>query len=303
MISILIGEYLVKFYVENPKKRKQVYDILNIFFDHDKIVFDKKANLKVLEEEIIYNNDIISYDKDNLKKKLYDLLKRVTGYESPWGYLTGSKPSKLLKSLSPEEIKSKYDLSDDKLRLLVEVKKEQEKISIDPRDFSLYINIPFCPSRCHYCSYPTIVSPREDRSKYIDSLIYEIENIDLPNKLDAIYIGGGTPSYVKTDDLRRLLSAINKKFSYKEFTFEAGREDTLDFDKLKLLRENGAKRISLNPQSFNENVVKRAGRSYDFDHFLDIFKMARDLGFIINTDFIIGLMGKRQKILRRTFLS
>lgn len=297
-----MGEYLVKFYVENPKKRKQVYDILNIFFDHDEIVFDEKASLKVLEEEIIYNNELISYDKDNLKRRLYDLLKKVTGYESPWGYLTGSKPSKLLKNLSPNEIKDKYDLSDDKLRLLVEVKKEQEEISIDPRDFSLYINIPFCPSRCHYCSYPTIVGPREDRSKYIDSLIYEIENISLPRKLDAIYIGGGTPSYIKTDDLRRLLLAINEKFSYKEFTFEAGREDTLGFDKLKLLRENGVERISLNPQSFNENIVKRAGRSYNFSHFLDIFKMARDLGFIINTDFIIGLMGEKADDFKKNFL-
>ncbi len=108
----------MKFYVENPNKRKQVYDILNIFFDHDEIVFDEKASLKVLEEEIIYNNDIINYDKDNLKRRLYDLLKKVTGYESPWGYLTGSKPSKLLKSLSPEEIKSKYELSYDKLIII-----------------------------------------------------------------------------------------------------------------------------------------------------------------------------------------
>ena len=160
----------MKFYVENPNKRKQVYDILNIFFDHDEIVFDEKASLKVLEEEIIYNNELISYDKNNLKRKLYDLLKEVTGYKSPWGYLTGSKPSKLLKNLSPEEIKSKYDISDEKLRLLVEVKKEQEKISIDPRDFSLYINIPFCPSRCHYCSCLLYTSPEPTRREWLSRM-------------------------------------------------------------------------------------------------------------------------------------
>lgn len=289
----------MKFYVENSKKRKQVYDILNIFFDHEDLVFDDKADLRVYEGYFTYEDRKISYE--NLKKDLYDFLVDLTRYKSPWGYLTGSKPSKLLKKYDPQTLEANYRLSKEKIDLLLRVKDEQDKLKISPEDFSLYINIPFCPTRCHYCSYPTIIGPREDKSRYISSLIYEIENIDLPKKLDAIYIGGGTPSYIKARDLKRLLGAINKKFTYKEFTFEAGREDTLDYEKLEILKDGGVGRISLNPQSFNKEVVKRAGRPYDFDHFIKIYKRAKDLGFIINTDFIVGLMGETSEDFRKNF--
>lgn len=291
----------MKFYVANNKKRKQVYDILNIFYDHDDLVFDEDARLKVYDEEIVFGEDKISYEENDLKRKLYELLVKETGYKSPWGYLTGSKPSKLLEKMSLSEIKEKYLLSDKKLKLLEDIRNLQESMSFDPNDFSLYINIPFCPTRCKYCSYPTIVGDRKEKGEYISSLIYEIENINLPQRLDAIYIGGGTPSFIDEDDLARLLSAINKKFSYKEFTFEAGREDTLDTRKLEILKEGGVGRISLNPQSFNKEIVERAGRTYNYDHFLEIYQKARELGFIINMDFIIGLIGESSELFRRNF--
>ena len=145
------------------------------------------------------------------------------------------------------------------------------------------------------------ISNCSTKSAYVDRLIYELENINLPNKLDAIYIGGGTPSFISTKDLEKLLGAINKKFTYQEFTFEAGREDTLDFDKLQILRENMVGRISLNPQSFNKEVIERAGRTYDFDHFLEIYTKARSLGFIINMDFIVGLMGEDAGLFAKNF--
>lgn len=291
----------MKFYVANNKKRKQVYDILNIFYDHDDLVFDEEASLKVYDEEMIFGEYKISYEENDLKRKLYELLVKETGYKSPWGYLTGSKPSKLLEKMSLSEIKEKYLLSDKKLKLLEDIRNLQESMSFDPNDFSLYINIPFCPTRCKYCSYPTIVGDRKEKGEYISSLIYEIENINLPQRLDAIYIGGGTPSFIDEDDLARLLSAINKKFSYKEFTFEAGREDTMDTRKLEILKEGGVGRISLNPQSFNKEIVERAGRTYNYDHFLEIYQKARELGFIINMDFIIGLIGESSELFRRNF--
>lgn len=291
----------MKFYVANNKKRKQVYDILNIFYDHDDLVFDEEAGLKVYGEEIIFGEVKTPYEDNDLKRKLYELLVKDTGYRSPWGYLTGSKPSKLLGKMSPIDLKEKYFLSDKKLKLLEDIRNLQESMSFDPDDFSLYINIPFCPTRCKYCSYPTIVGDRKEKSEYISSLIYEIENINLPQRLDAIYIGGGTPSFIDEDDLARLLSAINKKFSYKEFTFEAGREDTLNTRKLEILKEGGVGRISLNPQSFNKEIVERAGRTYNYDHFLEIYQKARELGFIINMDFIIGLIGESSELFRRNF--
>lgn len=291
----------MKFYVANSKKRKQVYDILNIFYDHDDLVFDEDASLKVYDKEIIFRERKIGYEEADLKRTLYELLVKETGYQSPWGYLTGSKPSKLLDKMSPIDLKEKYFLSDKKLEILEDIRNLQESMSFDPQDFSIYINIPFCPTRCKYCSYPTIVGDRKDKGEYISSLIYEIENINLPQRLDAIYIGGGTPSFIDEDDLERLLSAINKKFSYKEFTFEAGREDTLNTRKLEILKAGGVGRISLNPQSFNKEIVERAGRTYDYDHFLEIYQKAKDLGFIVNMDFIIGLIGESSELFRRNF--
>ncbi|WP_105301132.1 coproporphyrinogen III oxidase [Anaerococcus marasmi] len=291
----------MKFYVANSKKRKQVYDILNIFYDHDDLVFDEDASLKVYDEEIIFGEGKIAYKEADLKRTLYELFVKETGYKSPWGYLTGSKPSKLLEKMSPIDLKEKYFLSDKKLKILEDIRNLQESMSFDPQDFSIYINIPFCPTRCKYCSYPTIVGDRKEKGEYISSLIYEIENIKLPQRLDAIYIGGGTPSFIDEDDLERLLSAINKKFSYKEFTFEAGREDTLNTRKLEILREGGVGRISLNPQSFNKEIVERAERTYDYDHFLEIYQKAKDLGFIVNMDFIIGLIGESSELFRRNF--
>lgn len=291
----------MKFYVANPKKRKQVYDILNIFYDHDELIFDDKAGLRIEEGKIILKDKNFSYKDDQLKEKLYQILTHLTGYQSPWGYLTGSKPSKLLQKMSLEEIKKKYLLSDEKIKLLAEVKSEQDKLAFDRKAFSVYINIPFCPTRCHYCSYPTLVGKRNDKKAYIDSLIYEIKNIDLPRKIDAIYVGGGTPSYIDHEDLARLLVAINEKFTYEEFTFEAGREDSLDFDKLKILKEGKVDRISLNPQSFNEEIVRKAGRNYDYEHFEEIYLRARQLGFIINTDFIVGLMGEGSELFEKNF--
>lgn len=291
----------MKFYVANNKKRKQVYDILNIFYDHDDLVFDEDASLKVYNKEIIFRERKIGYEEADLKRTLYELLVKETGYQSPWGYLTGSKPSKLLGKMGPAVLKEKYLISDKKLKLLEEIRDQQAILSFNQEDFSLYINIPFCPTRCKYCSYPTIVGDRKEKGEYISSLIYEIENINIPQRLDAIYIGGGTPSFIDEDDLARLLSAINNKFSYKEFTFEAGREDTLNTRKLEILKAGGVGRISLNPQSFNKEIVERAGRTYDYDHFLKIYQKAKDLGFIVNMDFIIGLIGESSELFRRNF--
>lgn len=291
----------MKFYVANNKKRKQVYDILNIFYDHDDLVFDEDASLKVYNKEIIFRERKIGYEEANLKRTLYELLVKETGYQSPWGYLTGSKPSKLLGKIGPAVLKEKYLISDKKLKILEDIRNLQESMSFDPQDFSIYINIPFCPTRCKYCSYPTIVGDRKEKGEYISSLIYEIENINLPQRLDAIYIGGGTPSFIDEDDLERLLHAINKKFTCKEFTFEAGREDTLNTRKLEILKAGGVGRISLNPQSFNKEIVERAGRTYDYDHFLEIYRRAKDLGFIVNMDFIIGLIGEDSGLFRRNF--
>ena len=292
----------MKINLSNENKRKIVYDILNIFYDDSEIEFGEEGDLKILDDKIIFKDSSYSYqDNYQLKATLYNILVEETGYESPWGMLTGSKPSKLFQKYSPNELKEKYFISDEKLDLLVEVKNEQDKLTFDENNYNLYINIPFCPTRCSYCSYPTLIGPNHDRSSYIDALCYEIDKIDKAGDLASIYVGGGTPSDLSYYDLERLLDKINERFSSFEYIFEAGREDTLDEKKLELLSDYGVTGISLNPQTFNEKVIKSVGRVYDFNHFIKICERARELGFVINMDFIIGLVGENTDSFAQNF--
>lgn len=292
----------MKINLSNENKRKIAYDILNIFYDDSEIEFGEEGDLKILDDKIIFKDSSYSYqDNYQLKATLYNILVEETGYESPWGMLTGSKPSKLLQKYSPNELKEKYFISDEKLDLLVEVKNEQDKLTFDENNYNLYINIPFCPTRCSYCSYPTLIGPNHDRSSYIDALCYEIDKIDKAGDLASIYVGGGTPSDLSYYDLERLLDKINERFSSFEYIFEAGREDTLDEKKLELLSDYGVTGISLNPQTFNEKVIKSVGRIYDFNHFIKIYERARELGFVINMDFIIGLVGENTDSFAQNF--
>ncbi len=277
----------------DQNKRKIVYDIFNIFYDDSDIEFDDSGLFIIFEDKIIYKDQSYPYnDNHELRASLYKILEKETGYKSPWGMLTGSKPSKLLQKNSVKEIRDKYFVSDEKIGLLLDVRKEQDKLSFDSNDFNLYINIPFCPTRCRYCSYPTLIGPHHDRGSYVDTLIYGIENIDLPDRLDTVYIGGGTPTDISSLDLDRLLAAINNRFTYREFTLEAGREDTIDRQKLDIINRNKVQRISLNPQTFNKDIIKSVGRSFDPEHFFSIYEYAKKLGLIINMDFIVGLVGE-----------
>ena len=286
----------------DKNKRKIVYDILNIFYDHSDIEFVEEGDIDIFDDEIVFKDRSYHYeDNYQLKSTLYNMLVKERGYESPWGMLTGSKPSKLLQKYKADELKEKYFISDEKLDLLIDVKNEQDKLSFDENNYNLYINIPFCPSRCSYCSYPTLIGPNHDRSAYIDALCYEIDNIDKTGDLVSIYVGGGTPSDLSHYDLERLLDKINEHFFSFEYIFEAGREDTLDDKKLKLLSNYGVTGISLNPQTFNKRVIKSVGRAYDFNHFLKIYKVARELGFVINMDFIIGLVGENAETFAKNF--
>ena len=286
----------------DKNKRKIVYDILNIFYDHSDIEFVEEGDIDIFDDEIVFEDRSYHYeDNYQLKSTLYNILVKETGYESLWGMLTGSKPSKLLQKYRADELKEKYFISDDKLSLLVDVKDEQDKLSFDKNSFNLYINIPFCPTRCSYCSYPTLVGPHHDRASYVDILCQEIDMIALPKDLSSIYIGGGTPSYLYHKDLERLLAKVNDRFSSFEYIFEAGREDTLDEEKLKLLKDYGVTGISLNPQTFNERVIKSVGRSYDMDHFLRIYEKTKEWEFIINMDFIVGLVGEDANSFAKNF--
>ncbi|MDY3006126.1 radical SAM protein [Anaerococcus porci] len=292
-------------YLDKENLRKDVYDILNIFYERDDFCFveeKSKADILIEDKKIIYDGkEIFLKDKLDMKISLYEILEKITGKSSAWGILTGSKPLKLLKNHSLTDLKNIYKVSDKKIGLLKSVKLSQDKKNFNKNDFNIYINIPFCPKRCSYCSYPTIVSNTVDKKAYIKTIIKEISEINIPKKLDTIYIGGGTPSNLDKEDIKRILKALDNKFSYMEFTFEAGREDSLDFDKLKLLKDMGVGRISLNPQTFTKSVLKNIDRPLDFDNFIKLYDYAKSLGFIINMDFIIGLFGESRESFRKNF--
>lgn len=244
---------------------------------------------------------------------LYEIMQKLTGITPPWGRLTGIRPVKKVNALlddgySKEEIfstlKNEYDVSDKKLELAYNTAAVQKKYfdSLDKRSFSLYVSVPFCPSRCSYCSFVShsIESPNAAKllPEYAKKLCEEIRQTaqisdELGLKLDTIYIGGGTPTTLSAEQLSLVMGEIGKSFDIskiREYTVEAGRSDTITAEKLEAIKKNGATRISVNPQTMNDSVLKAIGRRHTADDVVKSFHLAREIGFDnINMDTIAGL--------------
>ncbi|MFR7871470.1 MAG: radical SAM protein, partial [Fenollaria timonensis] len=220
------------------------------------------------------------------------------GLSLPWGILTGIKPLKLYaKADDKEAFKEKFFISDEKFELMERTFKNQH-LNFEPK-YSLYIHIPFCKGICSYCSfYTNDISKKDfDFTKYIDTVIDEmkieskIRDISEP---DSIYIGGGTPSAIDRANTQRLLKYINENYKFKELTFECGRADTMDKDLLDILDKYGVSRICINPQTMNEETLKRVHRNAGFDELYKVYELARGYDFDINMDLIIGLEGEKR---------
>lgn len=251
--------------------------------------------------------------KNELKQILYKGLSKVTGKELPWGTLTGIRPTKIPMTLleegkTEEEIlkymQEVYYVSEEKGMLAIDIaKREKELLStIHYKDgYSLYIGIPFCPTTCLYCSftsYPICVwKNRVD--EYLAAMEKEMDFVAESHKdkiLDSVYIGGGTPTTLEADQLRRLLNKVKSTFDFsqvKEFTVEAGRADSITREKLEVLKEFGVTRISVNPQTMKEETLRMIGRKATAAQTIEAFKLAREVGFTnINMDLILGLPGE-----------
>ena len=241
---------------------------------------------------------------------LYQLLSKAYDRELPWGILTGVRPIKLFSKLAAQSgveearryFRETLYVSEEKIALAQKVRENQQMIlsRSDRRSFSLYVSIPFCPTRCNYCSFvsQTVEKAKKLIEQYIPLLLSEIRYTaeiakELRLRLESVYIGGGTPTTLSAEQLEILLCEIEADFDLSncaEFTVEAGRPDTVTREKLLTLQKHRVTRISINPQTFSDSVLERIGRKHTAQQTIDAFRLARELGFDnINMDLIAGL--------------
>lgn len=259
--------------------------------------------------------------KNRLKLLLYVTLFECTKKQLPWGTLTGIRPTRIPMTLLEEGredkeimeyMKDTYLISDEKGKLAIEIAKREKSLldTLHCEDgYSLYIGIPFCPTTCLYCSFTSypIISWKKRINEYLDALDKEIEFIAeyyRDKVLDTIYIGGGTPTTLEAEELSRLLAKIKNSFSLshlKEFTVEAGRADSITPEKLKVLKEGGVTRISVNPQTMKQDTLDLIGRKHTVEQVKEAFAMAREAGFTnINMDLILGLPEENAQDVKNT---
>lgn len=257
-----------------------------------------------------------------LCRLIYRILTKRTGIQPPWGLMTGIRPLKkftaLMRSgLSREQIfealSKKYEITPEKLNIGYITAANQLPILdiIDSGAVSLYVSIPFCPTRCSYCSF---VSHSMDSAvklmpDYVKMLCREIEITgrivkETNTKIDTIYFGGGTPTSLSAKELQTIMECVAQNFDIagiREYSVEAGRPDTINVEKLKVIKELGAKRISVNPQTLNDDVLRAIGRNHSGADALNAFELARKVGFDnINTDLIAGLPTETPDSFRNT---
>lgn len=259
--------------------------------------------------------------RNKLKLAIYRLLSNYTGRTLPWGSLTGMRPTKIATSaLNKGKIKEEvleyynytYDTSKEKAELATEVAIKEKSVmeTVDPKkDYCLYIGIPFCPTRCLYCSFAAypINEYHAKVDEYVETLKQELQYISFLNRnrnLVAIYIGGGTPTSLSDKQLENLLSCIKDTFdlsALREYTIEAGRPDSIRREKLEVMKKFGCSRISINPQTMNAETLRVIGRAHTPADIKMAVREARKVGFHnINMDIIAGLPGETKRDMEYT---
>ncbi|MDO4519498.1 MAG: coproporphyrinogen dehydrogenase HemZ [Eubacteriales bacterium] len=260
-------------------------------------------------------------NKDRIKYALYKELEKMTGRSLPWGNLTGIRPVKLAMGMIEAGMKNTEAAQTMREKYLVSAKKTALAVTIANRErdilsrfdykngYSLYIGIPFCPSICLYCSFSSypLKQWKTKVDAYLDALCKEIRAVAQMmkgKKLDTIYIGGGTPTTLEADQLERLLAEISSCFDVhrlEEFTIEAGRPDSITKEKLEAISHYPVTRISVNPQTMNQQTLDLIGRKHTVEEVESIYNLARELGFDnINMDLIVGLPGENIDMVRHT---
>ncbi|MBQ9387346.1 MAG: coproporphyrinogen dehydrogenase HemZ [Lachnospiraceae bacterium] len=300
------------------------YDVLALasaFYPGREIVFketDKEAPLG----EVIYLEKIIdeTAPKNEQRRQFYRYLSEQTGRQLPWGVLTGVRPTKLTTAairggMTPiqaaDMMKKEYLVSAEKAVLAAEIAAREAELFAEEKEtagalptlprksgLNLYIGIAFCPTTCLYCSFTSFSIEKWGHrvDDYLKALFREIDwtaKKFAGEKLNTLYIGGGTPTSLSAEQLERLLAKIRGSFdlsNIREFTVEAGRPDSIDREKMIILKKYGVDRISINPQTMNDKTLRLIGRNHSAAQVSEKFALARKAGFDnINMDIILGL--------------
>ena len=239
------------------------------------------------------------------KLALYRALSSYFGISLPWGALTGIRPTRLAYTEMAEHgdfeefftdvmkvSKEKTELT----RAVIESQKNYYDLNPDNTDF--FVFIPFCPTRCKYCSFITqdLRSSSGLMEEYTEALVREIrESAGFVKKLRSIYVGGGTPVALSNENLIKVLSALAEINTGVEFTVEAGRPDRITKENLKILKDFGVTRVCVNPQTFSDETLKRIGRNHTAAETIEKFLLAKE-NFVTNMDFIAGLEGETEEV-------
>ena len=276
-----------------------------------------KLNDKVSEAtETVFDTEEVAIATHSLVavgRAMFAAGKELLGHTPPWGILTGIRPAKIAGNLiaqgnglvkTKKILRDEYFLNYQKAALATSVANHENKIikKLQKNTCSIYISIPFCPSRCTYCSFVSYTTKRllSLIDEYIDVLIRDLNNNvdiieELGLKITTVYIGGGTPTTLNENQLEKLLTAVSDRINTDElleFTLEAGRPDTITKEKLKIAKNHGVTRVSVNPQTLNDDILREIGRKHTSDDFYRAFAIAKESGIRdINVDLIAGLPG------------
>ena len=289
----------------------------------------------IKDSEVILKNESTAHTKEmdqthkrkflkrKMKLSIYELLKDYYRADKPWGILTGIRPTKIVHELMDHQmptteimkiLSNDYCISDENIKLMMEIS-QIERPYIYPHDdhsVSVYISIPFCPTRCLYCSFPSNPINKGNTNlvqDYLEALKHEIKGMsELFKKhhkhINTLYIGGGTPTTLSEHELSSLLEYIYNQFNLKsasEITVEAGRPDTITKDKLKVLKDQGVDRISINPQTMNLDTLRLMDRNHTPEDIEEAVAMARAFHFkTINMDLIVGLPNENPFMVEHT---
>lgn len=282
-----------------------------------KYEFSDHVNIKDLDEQ-----SLKKITKETIKRTIFKVLQNRLNTYVPWGILTGIRPVKIVHTLLDKGIekdfirqilKEKYYIMDEKIDLALSIANRERVFMypIDKNKVSLYVSIPFCPTRCYYCSFPA--NPLKTfghlKAEYVNKLIEEIKGLakiikDTNKEIETLYIGGGTPTTLDEEEMDTLITALFREMdlsNIKEFTVEAGRPDSITKGKLEVLKKHNVSRISINPQTMNDETLEKIGRAHEVCEIVECFNMARDLGFDnINMDIILGLVDEDLEMVRKT---